>query len=89
MHEIDSSVKVPSEIPSAIVGALPLFDWLGNKVMGMPRQLTKEMVEEFHGNYPRVSSAKIERELGWQPIDFKQSLSDTMDWIRKVFINKN
>jgi dihydroflavonol-4-reductase len=90
LNQIDSSIKVPAmTVPSPLLGAMPLFDWLGNKVMGMPRQITKDMVVEFAGKYQHVSNEKIKRELGWKPMDLKQSLRDTIEWIRKIFINKN
>lgn len=90
IKEIDGSARVPARvIPQAVMPMVPFFDWLGNKVMGMPRQITSEMVQEFSGRSQFVSNEKARRELGWQPIDFRTSLRDTLDWIKKIFINNN
>src|SRR5262249_12836783 len=86
MKEIDSTLKVPTTvIPASIMGIVPYLEWVNSKLTGAPRQLTSEMVEDFKGKNPYVSTAKIERELGWKPMNFKESVRDTLDWIRKVF----
>ncbi|MBK7993321.1 MAG: NAD-dependent epimerase/dehydratase family protein [Blastocatellia bacterium] len=88
--EIDDRVKLPLiEIPVAVAGIIPLFDWLGYKLTGAPRQITSEMLEDFNGKAQYISSERIKKELGWKPMDIKQSIKDTLDWIHKTFINKN
>lgn len=86
--EIDPKLKVPTmAAPVWSLGAVAFFDWLGHKVAGAPRMVTRGMVAEIGGKYQRASSEKIRRELGWKPLDFKRSLADTLDWVRKHFVN--
>jgi dihydroflavonol-4-reductase len=88
--QIDNKVKAPMMIvPSPFVPMLPYFDWVGNKLLGLPRQLTAEMLRDFQGKKQYLSNQRARRELGWQPMDFKESLRDTLNWIHKTFINNN
>lgn len=87
MKEIDPTLKTPSlEIPAAMMPLGVAFDWLGNKLFGQERALTRESVRELLAAQPTFSSARLRTELGWQPMDFKQSMVDTLDWVRKVII---
>ena len=88
-EEIDPDVKVPKfELPKAAIPVISSLDWLANKVARTPRQLPKDLADEMIGKTQIVSSEKIRRELGWQPLPFEQSLKDTLDWIRQEFIDK-
>lgn len=88
--EVDNRVKLPFfEIPVAVAPIIPFFDWLTNKLTGAPRQISEEMIEDFNGKIQYASSNRIKKELGWKPMDIKQSIKDTIDWIYKTFINKN
>lgn len=87
-NSIDKSIKMPMmAIPEFMVPFLPLFDWFGNKLLGLPRQITEEMVADLGGKSQHVSSNRIRTELGWETIEFKQSLKDTLDWINKQFLS--
>lgn len=86
---LEPKLKVPAmAAPVWSLNLIAGFDWLGNKLSGAPRMVTRAMVAEVGGKYQRASGAKIRRELGWQPLDFKQSLADTLSWVRKHFIEK-
>lgn len=88
--EVDDRVKLPMfVIPEAVTGIIPLFDWLTNKLTGAPRQISSEMIEDFCGKSQHASNERIKKDLGWKPMDFKQSLKDTIDWTYKTFIDKN
>jgi dihydroflavonol-4-reductase len=87
VHEIDESIKAPSRVlPVKMLYLLCFFDWLGNKLLGQPRQITRALVKEFGGKQQRVSTDKIRRELGWEPMDLQQTLVDTLEWVRKTFL---
>lgn len=89
-REIDPKIKAPTRAaPVWSLPAIAFFDWMGNKVTGAPRLVTRGMVREMGGRYQRASSEKIRRELGWKPMDFKQSFSDTLNWIRERYIGGN
>jgi dihydroflavonol-4-reductase len=89
LKEVDNSIKLPmGVIPTFVMPIVPFFDWLGNVTIGLPRQLTSEMVTDFSGKIQHLSTDKARQELGWQPMDFRQCLRDTFDWIRKHFIKK-
>ena len=47
---------------------------------------TRDLVKEFGGKQQHVSTEKIRTELGWEPMDFKQTLKDTLDWTRNTFL---
>lgn len=85
--EIDPKLKIPTmAAPAWSLGLIAGFDWLGNKITGAPRLVTRAMVAEVGGKYQRASSAKIRRELGWLPMPFRRSLADTLAWVRAQFL---
>jgi dihydroflavonol-4-reductase len=87
IYKLDPAIKVPTlRLPARLMGVLPALDWMGNKLMGLPRFMTKDFVREYGGRELHCSSDKIRRELGWQPLEFEQSLKDTLDWIRGTFL---
>ncbi|WP_372370013.1 NAD-dependent epimerase/dehydratase family protein [Candidatus Uabimicrobium sp. HlEnr_7] len=87
IKELDSTIKIPlTKLPKSMTRFLPLFDWLGHKFTKTPRMITKSTMKEFTGKEQRVSNDKIRQELGWEPTDFRDSLRDTLDWIRKYFM---
>jgi len=89
VHDIDDSIKAPSFVfPVKGLNILCGLDWIANKTLGQPRQITRELVEEFGGKYQRVSNKKIRSELGWAPMDFTQTLKDTISWIKDVLLTK-
>ena len=82
-----SGIPFPRRVlPVQLLSLAVLQDWLGGLVLGRPRVVTRAMARECGGRYQRASSEKIRRELGWQPMDFRQSLADTFAWIRERFI---
>lgn len=90
LNEVDTSIKVPKYIiPVKKLHLLTGLDWLVNKLTGQPRQITRDLVLELGGKKQLVSNNKARKELDWEPIDFKVSLKDTVDWIRKIFIKQS
>jgi dihydroflavonol-4-reductase len=89
IEEVCPEVKTPRFVaPRWALGGVAFFDWLAAACLGAPRQVTRAMVAELGGKYQRASSARIRGELGWNPMDFRQSLKDTIEWVRKTFIAK-
>ena len=89
LREMDPALAAPTRVaPRALLPALPMLDWLGNKVLGAPRQISQALVAELGGKYQRVSAERIRRDLGWTPMDFTQSIRDTLDWIRRTFMRR-
>jgi dihydroflavonol-4-reductase len=87
LHELDPALRVPSMVlPKAFLPMIPPMDWLQHKVLGTPRQITRAMVSELGGHYQNASGDRLRKELGWTTIDFKQSVRDTLDWIRRTFM---
>jgi dihydroflavonol-4-reductase len=89
VHEIDPTVRVNTkQLPGWAMQVGVFLDWLGYRLLGRPRELPRAMLDEFVGRYVCYSHAKASRELGWEPMDFKTSVRDTMDWLRKNLAQK-
>lgn len=79
-------VKVPRLVlPIRLLPPLIAADWLANKLLKTPRQLTPEVFEEFAGKRMVCSAARAERELGWRARSTAESVADTVDWLRNRF----
>lgn len=90
LHEMDPALKVPRMVlPRALLPLVPLMDWLQHKILGTPRQITRAMVTELGGRYQNATGDRLRKELGWTTIDFKQSVRDTLDWIRRTLMTRN
>lgn len=73
-------------LPARLLPPLIAVDWLVNKLLGIPRQLTPEMFEEFANKRTICSSARAERELGWSARPIEESVAATVDRIREHFL---
>jgi nucleoside-diphosphate-sugar epimerase len=82
-HQIDPAIKVARwVIPRPVLAGLSMLDWAAHTVLKAPRQLGPEAMEAA-GKICVYSSAKARKELGWQPMAFRQCLSDSIEWIRQ------
>jgi len=82
----DPGVKVPRVVlPIRLLPPLIAADWLANKLLKTPRQLTPEVFEEFAGKRMVCSAARAERELGWRARPTAESVADTVAWLRTDF----
>jgi dihydroflavonol-4-reductase len=89
LNEMDPTLKAPRRTaPRFVLPILPTLEWLQHAFTGAPRQLTREMVVELGGRRQFASGERLRRELDWQPLDFAQSMKDTLAWIRQTFIAK-
>ena len=60
---------------------------LSNKLFGSSRQLTEDMVDEFGSGELHCSSEKARSDLGWRARPLRETLGDTLVWIRERFLN--
>ncbi len=89
IHEINPQIKIPTRVlSSSLLWIVPALDWVGNKLAGTPRFASRAMILEYGHRQQLVSSQRIRTELGWKPISFKQSVSDTVQWTKSRFIKK-
>jgi dihydroflavonol-4-reductase len=87
MKTIDPEIKIPGmKLSPFVMRMFTAFDWLGHVFAKQERQITLSSISEFANRRSCLSGEKARMELGWQPMDFTLSLSNTMDWIRKTFI---
>lgn len=86
MHGIDPAVPVSlMELPDFLLPLLPKFDVLNARMLGSARFVTPESVASIAGVRYNLSSARAQRELGWQPqYPLVDSLRDTMGAIREL-----
>lgn len=90
LRELDPALKAPRMVlPKCFLPLVPPLDWMQHKVLGTPRQITRAMVAELGGHYQKASGERLRGELGWTTIDFKQSVRDTLDWIRRTFMARS
>lgn len=84
--QIAPGVKVPRIVlPIRLLPPLIAADWLANKILKTPRQLTSEVFDEFAGKRTVCSAARAERELGWSARPTAESVADTVEWLRTRF----
>jgi dihydroflavonol-4-reductase len=89
IREIDGKIRIPRmRLSRATLKVFSVFDWLNHTLLGSERQVTLKSISEFANRKSWLSAERARKELGWQPMDFTESLKDTLDWIRKTFISK-
>jgi dihydroflavonol-4-reductase len=86
MNRIDSKVPAaPLLLPDMILSAAPALDWVGSKLFGTSRMVTRDLVKTMRGKVSKVSTARAKSELGWsQNVAIDVSLRETMDAIRAL-----
>ncbi len=83
LHRIDPTIKIPRfDLPRIFLPFLPPLDWLQTKFFGTTRLMTSESVTEYASGAAYISTARIRRDLGWEPRRFDESVRDTLAWIR-------
>jgi nucleoside-diphosphate-sugar epimerase len=51
-------------------------------IFGHTPRITPQTVKEYLGKITNYDSSKAKGVLGWNPMDLKDSIRDTMNWIR-------
>jgi dihydroflavonol-4-reductase len=87
---LEPSLKVPTlKLSPFFLRIMSAFDWIANLLTGRGRQVTRESIDEFANRRSWVSGERARKELGWRPMDFTESLKDTLSWITQTFILKD
>ena len=83
MHRADPKIRVPRlNLPKLFMPTLPAMDWIQSKLMGTPRQITRESIHEYAAGTPYIDNSRMRRELGWSPRSIDSSVRDTIGWLR-------
>jgi dihydroflavonol-4-reductase len=87
-QDSDQTIKAPKlVVPQKLLWSVPMLDWLNHKVTKAPRFATRKFLREYVNKSPRFTSEKLRSELDWKPIKFEDSVSDTVAWSKRVFID--
>jgi dihydroflavonol-4-reductase len=74
------AVTIPKTMPDWFARLFPLIDALQHTVTRKPRQMRRGFVAEYVGRHHVLSADKLQREIGWSPRPFEQTLRDTIAW---------
>ena len=83
IEEIDPELKVPRKIEP--MWKIRLFARLEatRAIFGHTPRITPQTVKEYMGKITNYDSSKARGVLGWNPMDLKDSIRDTINWIRQ------
>ncbi len=86
MHSIDTKIPLPlMTLPNFMYGAMGFFDKFNRLVMGTPLTVSPELLATMKGKFWNFSNQRIKDTIGWQQqFSLEQSLSDTIDEIKKL-----
>jgi dihydroflavonol-4-reductase len=86
MHRIDTRIPLPlMTLPNFMIGAMGFFDKFNRLVLGTPLIVAPELMATMKGKSWNFSNQRIKDTLGWQQqFSLEQSLSDTIDEIKKL-----
>ena len=86
MHRIDTKIPLPlMTLPNFMMGAMGFFDKFNRLVLGTPLIVAPELMATMKGKSLNFSNQRIKDTLGWQQqFSLEQSLSDTIDEIKKL-----
>jgi dihydroflavonol-4-reductase len=70
-------VTVPRFLAHGVVGALGLVSW----VRGQPARVTSDVLQVL-GRYAWYDTSKARSELGWTHRPLRETLTDTVRWLR-------
>ena len=82
VRDIDPTIAVPTRQAAlwqvrALARLEQFRSWFGRE----PR-LTPETVREYLGKPTSYDTSKARRELGWRPRPIRQTVRDTLEWVR-------
>lgn len=84
LKEIKPDLKVPNrEMPLWFAKSLPYLDAFSHAVLKTPVKITREFVDEYIGKFIAVDCEKSRREIQWSPRPFRQTLTDTVQWMEE------
>lgn len=84
-REHDASLKLPTkQAPKFMIPLLPYLDAIENKLTGSMRTITKGVIDDYlNGTVQDFSKKKIKSDLNWKARPIKESLIDTLNWIKE------
>jgi dihydroflavonol-4-reductase len=74
------AVTIPKTMPVWFARLFPMIDALQHAVTRKPRQMRSGFVAEYVGRHHALCTDKLQREIGWSPRPFEQTLRDTIGW---------
>jgi dihydroflavonol-4-reductase len=69
--------ELPKVLLTGVVGAVEMF----SKLRGKPAPVTREVLQII-GRYAWYDTSRARAELGWEPRPLRQTLEDTIRWLR-------
>jgi dihydroflavonol-4-reductase len=86
MHGIDTKIPLPlMNLPNFMLGAMGFFDKFNRLVLRTPLTVSPALMATMKGKSWNFSNQRIKDTLGWQQqFSLEQSLSDTIDEIKKL-----
>ncbi len=85
IKEFEPGISIPEkQISLSQLKVFSFIDWCSSLFTGN-RKLTKVMINDTLGKYAKFSSRKAREELGWEPMDIRQSIKDTVFWVKQHF----
>jgi nucleoside-diphosphate-sugar epimerase len=84
IQELEPELKLPSKI--APMWQMQIFArWQAMKAFfGYTPLISPETVKEYMGKITNYDSSKAKNVLGWNPMELKDSLRDTLNWIKQT-----
>jgi len=84
IQELEPELKLPSKI--APMWQMKIFArWQAIKaIFGYTPIVSPETVKEYMGKITNYDSSKAKNVLGWNPMELKDSLRDTLSWIKQT-----
>ena len=83
IEEIDPEIDVPRKIaPMWKVKMFARFEAI-RTIFGHTPRVSPQTVKEYMGKITNYDSSKARDVLGWNPMDLKDSIRDTMNWIKQ------
>ena len=84
IQELEPELKLPSKI--APMWQMQVFArWQAMKALfGYTPLISPETVKEYMGKITNYDSSKAKNVLGWNPMELKDSLRDTLSWIKQT-----
>lgn len=90
IEQIDPSVHVPHRLlPTWLLRPVAVIDAVASRVLGSRRRLSVEWIDEIdNANRNAGRDDKAARDFGWAPRPFRETLADTLAWIRQTFMTR-
>lgn len=80
--KIRPDLKVSEKVmPAWLARILPAIDFILHKLTGRPRQMKKELIDEYLNRAQLYNSSRLKNELNWSVRSLQDSFKETIDWI--------